>query len=265
MPTVLIPPAFPYSGAFVAFGAACSPPVGKPSWGAFEFDWADVTAATPGFVADFGQFPNMPKQITTCYVDNSRSHQAVTIIFTDDGFKLIVKPFTRGYYQVLTKGTQFYIGIADFFGTSAQFDHTTIGLLDFFVPPHEEEVVLLRNFPILSQFDPAIAAGPTVLKASVNDQFIRLRNGFLQMSDLESAAGFNGTFQLLTDSGLVAVEADLAIFAGGVVDMGYLWQPNGELDVAGTEWQYTWTVNSGALDHAGLANLMLYFDKCGSI
>ncbi len=263
MARILIPPAQPYSDGLVAYGAACSPPPGEPRWGSFQFDWANVSQATPGYVIDMSQYPNLPKQIATLYVDNSRSRQGILIIFPDTGFKIIVSPFVRGYYQVLTKSTQFYIGITDPID-NADDCHTFVAACDFFVPPQVEEVKLRRDADF-TLFDPSASVALTRFQA-LPGQFSRLRSGYLQLSNMQAtAAGFSAVFEMFGDARPILL-LNLVIGANGFVDTNNLWQgPGMEIDCAAASWDYSWTVTGGALTAPGGAILGTYFDIAAGI
>jgi len=258
---IMIPQFFPYSDGFVAYGAACSiQPPGQPRWGSFQFAWANVTAEMPGYMVDMTQYPQMPKEIATLFVDNSRSSQGVVIIFPDTGFKLIVSPYRRGFYSVLSKSARFYIGVMD--TTRATDCFTYVGACNFFVPPQEEEVRIERK-AILFAIDPAINI---IHNVAGTNQLLRLRSGYLVMSNITAgAAGFSAIFQIEAD-GLPIMTINVTLQDNEFIDGRNLWPaPNMEIDIGASSFAVSWTVTAGAVIAGGTMDLGMYFDFCPGI
>ena len=249
MPVVNIPPATPCNDQYTSFGVAAGSSGAEGCKAApFTLTWNALTAGTSGYAIDFGGRPNMPAQICTLYVDNTRCHLGVHILFPDTGFRLLVPAFRRGYYPVLTRATSFYAGILPG-STPVAGDVTVIEALNFSAPPIENEA-FLDSLMGTQSFDPSASVGSTFLIPQ-STNFILLRGLTLQLSGLTGgAAGATFLFQLLAD-GVVVAQAGLQLGAAEFVDAGELLHLDG-LKQSALAWTYTWTLSAGALTGAAI-------------
>ncbi len=258
MPVVNLPLATPYnSNELVAFGVTAGPSGAEGCLAApFTLQWADLAPGTFGWDINFGERPNMPKQIATLYVDNSRCHFGVYIVFPDTGFRIVVAPFRRGYYPVLTKTTRFFAGLIASSAANA-IDVTVIEALNFSVPP-SEETVFVSNEMVTTSFDPAGAVGPLPLAPSSSGWSV-LRTLSLQLSGMTGgAAGYNAEFRLFAD-GVQVYTSAVSLAAAEFVDASDLFVLTGQAFSAIT-WTYDWTVLAGALTAPAFAILNGSFD-----
>lgn len=257
MPVVRIPPASPYADQYTSFAVAVG---GSGAEGCktapFALQWSRLTAGTFGYQLDFGGRPNMPAQIATLFVDNSRCRLGVYFVFTDTGFRLVVPPFHRGYYPVLTKTVAFFAGVLTTSVITAS-DITIVEALNYSVPPIDDEV-LIASFNTTATFNPAANTGPTTF-SSASGGYNLLRNVSLQLSGLTAGAGgFTGTFTIFADA-VPAAAATIVLSAAEFVDAGMLMQLT-NLKQAALVWTYQWTVVAGALAGAATATLNASFD-----
>jgi hypothetical protein len=257
MPLFTIPSTVPYPFSNVGFGnfGDC-PPRTTPRSAPFYLDWVDVTAQSPAFQIDFSNQSNMPEHISSLYVDNGRSHQGIFIIFPDTSFRLVVPPFKRGVYPVVTNSRRFIAGIFDI--TPAADDHTVIHVLNWSPPPYEGEALILP-VAMNNEFDPSASTGVVPLAIGVTT-WLRQREFTLQLSGLVAgAAGFRGDFALFAD-GINVANAGLHLFNGELVDANILFQTSAPL--AAISWSYSWTVSAGACTSDGVTSGIIngYYD-----
>jgi hypothetical protein len=259
MPVFTIPPSVPYSTGYVAFGDVGNcPPFDNPRSAPFYIDWSIVNANTPCVAMDYTSAPNMPSQIAGAYVDNSRSHQGVYILFPDTGFRLVIPPFKRGYYPVLTASKRFFAGIfAPAFGAN---DHTVIHILNWLPPTLEGDGLI---FPVtgIVQFDPSAAQVSQPLISNPGGSWVRLREIDFEIGGLTAgAAGFQAYFSLLSDGGVQGRWA-LHLANNEFVDASTLFSLR-NMNLAAINWTYSWTIVAGAAtsDGATSGNLNAYAD-----
>lgn len=260
MPVLLLPPAIPYPDSLFAAGSQICPPINAQA-APFFFDWSLVTAERPGFNVDFSNAPQMPKQICAVYVDNSKSHQGVTLVFPDTGFRLTIKPFVRGYYPVITMATRFYAGIFD--PANSANDRTTVYALNYPIGAFEVRS-FLNSVPVVLRFDTSAPfASPLV---STEPGFKIPRSLQLNMSGMTAGvAGFAGTFSLLNSGAIVVAEAAVTLAIGEFVDNAVLLQMQWLSEMADVDYTMTWTVDAGALVGTGVGVLNFNYDQAENV
>lgn len=256
MAFIPLPKSRPYSDPYVAFGPQMCPPA-KQRAAFFFFDWSTVTTESPGIYVNYGQRPDMPEQISCLYIDNSRCHQGVTIVFPDTGFRYVLKPFKRAYIPVQTAGTDFYVTIP--VPDDGASDSTIIYALNYVLPPVESDVFIYESHFSIA-FDPATdMALPDIVNA-VDGEWRRLRRFSVVIANMTAdSAGFSATFTLFRD-GQVYATAPVVLFAGGFLDTATIIQLDNEGESAAQSWTYQWTVLAGALTGAGTAFLNILLD-----
>lgn len=258
MPVVKLPAALSYPGSeYIAYGPKNCPPNDGNMVAPFYLNWSLVTLDRPGFNIEFRNKPQMPKQIACLWIDNARCHQGITIIFPDTGFRLVIKPFKRGYYPVVTAGCEFSVFIPVV--QDAAFDQTTIFAMNYNMPPSENDVQIYQS-SVVSTFDPASAQAAVVIATST-DGFFRLRSLELTAGNMTAGgAGFDATFNLNRDGNLYK-STEIVLGPGGYVDTATLFQLVNEGESAARTWTFDWTINAGALTGPGFAVLNTLLDN----